>query len=70
MMVEHVERTPVRRKRRRRKAKDDEGAKSKEHADDGISESEMKTSSQNRTNKKVSQLLKYFASKLFCYVFL
>ena len=35
---------------------DEEGVKNKEHADDCISESEMKTSSKNRTNKKVSQL--------------
>ena len=35
---------------------DDEGAKSKEHADDYISESDMKTSSKNMTNKKISQL--------------
>ena len=35
---------------------DEEGAKSKEHADDCISNSEMKTSLKNRTNKKVSQL--------------
>jgi hypothetical protein len=34
---------------------DDEGAKNKEHADDRISESEMKTSSEKTTNKKVSQ---------------
>jgi hypothetical protein len=94
-MVEDVERTPVRPKRRRRKAlyftseknrfrqsvgkrnankegkrnmlntivetvkaldfdmmEGDEGA----HADDRISESEMKTSSKKTTNKKVSQL--------------
>ncbi len=97
-MVEDVERTPVRPKRRRRKAlyftsekerfrlsvgkknankeakrkvlstveetvkaldfeamEDDEGAKSKEPVDDRISESELKTTSKNTTNKKVSQ---------------
>ena len=35
---------------------DDEGAKNKEHADDCISESDMKTSSKNTTNKNVSQV--------------
>jgi hypothetical protein len=35
---------------------DDEGAKNKKHADDRISESEMKTSSKKTTNRKVSQL--------------
>ena len=97
-MVEDVERTPVRPKRRRRKAlyftfekerfrlsvgknnankegkmkvlntveetvkaldfhamEDDEDAKSKEHVDHRISESELKTSSKKTTNKKVSQ---------------
>ena len=34
---------------------DDEGAKSKEHVDDRISEAELKTSSKKTTNKKVSQ---------------
>ena len=34
---------------------DDEGAQSKEHVDDRISESELKTSSKNTTNKNVSQ---------------
>jgi hypothetical protein len=34
---------------------DDEGAKSKEHVDDRISESDLKTSSKETTNKKVSQ---------------
>ena len=34
----------------------DEGAKSKEHADDCISESKIKTTSKNRRNKKVSHL--------------
>jgi hypothetical protein len=33
----------------------DECAKNKEHADDCISESEMKTSSEKTTNEKVSQ---------------
>jgi len=35
---------------------DDEGAKNKEHVDDRISESNMKTSSKYTTNKNVSQL--------------
>lgn len=107
MMVEDVERTPVRPKRRRRKAlyftsekerfrlsrgkknaskekkmnlmntigetvkaldfdtittmamEDNEGAKSKQNADDRISESEMKTSSKKTGNTKVSQLNVY-----------
>jgi hypothetical protein len=97
-MVEDVERTLVRPKRRRRKTlyftsrkrevqtecekeeckqrreinllstvektvkvldfdaiEDDEGAKNKEHVDDRISESELKTSSKKTTNKKISQ---------------
>jgi hypothetical protein len=35
---------------------DDEGAKNKEHADNCISESDMKMSSKYTTNKNVSQL--------------
>jgi hypothetical protein len=35
---------------------DDKGAKNKEHADDRISKSDMKTSSKYTTNKNVSQL--------------
>jgi hypothetical protein len=35
---------------------DDKGAKSKEHADDRISESEMKTRLKNTTNKIISKL--------------
>jgi hypothetical protein len=35
---------------------DDEGAKNKEHADNRISESDMKTISKYTTNKNVSQL--------------
>src|ERR1700737_4015990 len=104
-MVEDVERTPVRPKRRRRKTlyftskkkrfrlsvgkknankerkrnmlntivetvkaldfdmmEGDEGA----HADDRISESEMKTSSKNTTNKKVSQLN---VSQQYCWTY-
>ena len=38
------------------KMEDDKGAKSKEHADDRISKSDMKTSSKYTTNKNVSQL--------------
>ena len=36
--------------------RDDECAKNKEHADDRISESDMKTSSKYTTNKNISQL--------------
>ena len=35
--------------------RDDEGANRKEHVDDRISESDMKTSSKNTINKNVSQ---------------
>ena len=35
--------------------RDDEGAKSKKHVEDRISESDMKTSQKNTTNKNVNQ---------------